>query len=293
MLQVETARPHPLLAPYVHAFVQRDFRMQGGEAVEPVVARLGMMLEFQFRDPYWIPSFSDDSENPCSPITVIGPISSRRVRLIVRGNISALAVIFEPAGFYQLFGVSAAPLAEKGTEGHSVLGSGVSQLYERMGNATSFGRRVSMLNAFFLERLQRSRNRSHLIHAFRPLMESGQHGGVAQVAKETGISTRQFERRSLEYFGLSPTMLSRISRFQRALTLGSSQEISWLEVAHAADYFDQMHMVRDFRVFAGGSPKKAVASIEPHHLIKFVCYVDLQTFFARVPSKDASAAREW
>jgi hypothetical protein len=57
MLQVETVRPHPLLAPYVSAFVQRDFRMQGAEAVQPVVARLGMMLEFQFRDPYWIPSF--------------------------------------------------------------------------------------------------------------------------------------------------------------------------------------------------------------------------------------------
>jgi len=138
MLQIQAMCPHPLLVPYVRAFVQRDFRMGLEESVEPVVARLGMMLEFQFRDPYWIPSFSDDSENPCSPITVIGPISSRRVRLIVRGNVSALAVIFEPAGFYQLFGVPAVPLAERGTEGHSVLGSDVSRLYERLGDATSF-----------------------------------------------------------------------------------------------------------------------------------------------------------
>ncbi len=269
MLQVKTARPHPLLAAYVHAFVQRDFRMQGGEAVEPVVARLGMMLEFQFRDPYWIPSFGDDAENPCSPITVIGPISSRRVRLIVRGNVSALAVIFQPAGFHQLFGVPAALLAESGTEGHAVLGPDVSELHERMGNSTSFVRRVTMLNTFFLKRLQQSSGPPSLLQGFRPLLETRQHAGVAQVARKLGISTRQLERKSLECFGLSPIMLSRVSRFQRALTLGASQPISWLQVAHAAEYYDQMHMVRDFRRFAGGPPTKAFATIQPHHLINF------------------------
>jgi AraC-like DNA-binding protein len=269
MLRIDTSHPHPLLTPYIRAFVQRDFRMGHEEAVEPVVARLGMMLEFQFRDPYWIPSFSDDSENPCSPITVIGPISSRRVRLIVRGNVSALAVIFEPAGFHRLFGVPAAPLAERGTEGHSVLGPDVSRLYERMGNAPSFVRRVSMLNAFFLDRLRRSPDQSGLLHGFRPLLEGRSHAGVAQIARHVGMSTRQFERKSLEYFGLSPSMLNRIARFQRALLLGSSPNMSWLEVAHAADYYDQMHMVRDFRAFAGGPPTRAFAFIDPHHLIRF------------------------
>jgi AraC-like DNA-binding protein len=172
-------------------------------------------------------------------------------------------------GFHQLFGVPAAPLAERGTEGHAVLGSDVSQLYERLGNATSFVLRVNMLNTFFLERLQRTSNRPRLLHGFRPLLVGGQNAGVARIAKQIGMSTRQLERKSLEYFGLSPAMLSRIARFQRALALGSSQDISWLQVAHAADYYDQMHMVRDFRAFAGGPPTKALASIEPHHLIKF------------------------
>ena len=269
MLDVETARPHPLLARYVRAFVQRDFRMRGAEAVEPVVARLGMMLEFQFRDPYWIPSFSDDSENPCAPITVIGPISHRRVRLIVRGNISALAVVFDPSGFYRLFGVPASPLAERGTEGHAVLGTGVSKLYERLGNLSVFSRRVSLLNEFFLERLQRSTSRPSLLEGFRPFLQGGNHRTVGQVSKQIGVSRRMLERKSLEYFGVPPTMLTRISRFQRALTLSAGGAASWLQVAHASDYYDQMHMIRDFHAFAGGPPVKSFASIAPHHLINF------------------------
>ncbi len=145
--------------------------MRGAEAVEPVVARLEMMLEFQFR--------------------------------VVRGNVSALAVIFEPAGFHRLFGVPAAPLSERGTEGRAVLGTDVSQLYERLGNATSFFRRVNMLNAFFLKQLEESPNWPLSIHGFRSLLKSGRHGGVAQVGRQLGMSTRQLERKSLEYFGLS------------------------------------------------------------------------------------------
>src|SRR6201996_6509132 len=206
MLQIETARPHPLLVPYVHAFVQRDFRMGREEAVEPVVARLGMMLEFQFRDPYWIPSFRDDSETPCCPVTVIGPISSRRVRLIVRGNVSALAVIFHPAGFHQMFGVPAAPLAERGTEGHAVLGPDVSSLHERLGNVTSFARRVEFLNTYFLEQLTR-KNRPVVSQGFQSLLQNNYGASVAQVARQTGMSLRQFERKSLDYFGLSPITL--------------------------------------------------------------------------------------
>jgi AraC-like DNA-binding protein len=269
MLHVETSRPHPLLARYIRAFVQRDFRMGGTEAVEPVVARLGMMREFQFRDPYLIPGFSDDSENPCSPITVIGPISQRRVRLIVRGNVSALVVIFKPSGFYQLFGVPASPLAERGTEGHAVLGAGVSHLYERLGNSESFLQRVNLLNNFFLFRLQRSTSKPHSLQGFRTFLERGDYNTVAQVSKQIGMSPRQLERKSLEYFGVSPTMLTRISRFQRALTLAAEGSASWLQVAHALDYYDQMHMIRDFHTFAGGPPGRSFATIASHHLINF------------------------
>ena len=269
MLHIERAHPHPQLARCIRAFVQRDFRMHGAEAVEPVVARLGMMLEFQFRDPYRIPSFSDESENPCSPITVIGPISRRRVRLIVRGDVSALAVIFEPSGFYQLFGAPASPLAERGTEGHAVLGPGVSKLNQRLGNSTSFSQRVSLLDDFFLFRLQRSKSKPDQLHGFRAFLQAGTHSKVAQVARELGMSARQLERKSLEYFGVSPMMLTRISRFQRALTMGTREAISWLQIAHASEYYDQMHMIRDFRTFAGGPPTKSFASIAPHHLINF------------------------
>ena len=40
---------------------------------------------------------------------------------------------------------------------------------------------------------------------------------VGDAARMAGISERQFERRSLDWAGVSPKALARISRFQRAI----------------------------------------------------------------------------
>ena len=269
MFEVETERPHPQLKRYIRAFVQRSFRMHETEAVEPVIARLGAMLEFQFRDPYVIPSFVDDAENPCAPITVVGPISHRRVRLVIRGEVVALAVIFQPLGFYRFFGVPVSLLAERGTEGHSILGPRISALHEQLGNAPSFVQRVDLLNRFFRERAQSGFATEGVDRGLHALLVPGPVQTVDAVSRNLGISRRQLERRSLEYIGLPPKMLSRIARFQRALRMRTSNNKSWLEIAHASEYYDQMHMVRDFHVFAGDSPARSFADIAPEHLINF------------------------
>jgi AraC-like DNA-binding protein len=268
-LKIEHALPHPQLAPYISAFVQRDFRMSGCEIEEPVVARLGLMLEFQFRDLYQVAAFDVDLGDRCSPVTVIGPISRRRIRLVIRGTVSALAVIFTPSGFHRLFGVPASPLAEMGTEGHAVLGAGISNIYQQLGNTDTFARRVLLLNSFFLHQVEHFAPRQDALSCLRALVNPSKRRGVAQIAKDAGLSSRQLERKCLEYFGVSPVMLARISRFQRALRLGSGGTGSWMRVAHASDYYDQMHMVRDFHAFAGGPPTRTLASLAPQHLIHF------------------------
>ena len=45
MLTVHSAPPKPILKPFIRAYVQREARLGNQELVEPVVARLGVMLE--------------------------------------------------------------------------------------------------------------------------------------------------------------------------------------------------------------------------------------------------------
>lgn len=85
---------------------------------------------------------------------MIGPQGWRRSRLIIRGHIKSLVVMFQPCGFHALFGIPTAPLSNAGTEGHSLLGRSVSRLHERLGNQLSFRERVESLDKYFLRQVQ-------------------------------------------------------------------------------------------------------------------------------------------
>ena len=73
------------------------------------------------------------------------------------------------------------------------------------------------------------------------------------VADQAGMSARQFRRRCQEESGLSPKHLARVLRFRRACELAQRGE-SWLRVAVEAGYFDQAHLIKDFREFTGTTP---------------------------------------
>jgi AraC-like DNA-binding protein len=73
-------------------------------------------------------------------------------------------------------------------------------------------------------------------------------------ATQAGMSARQFRRRCLEESGLTPKRLCRVLRFRRSFTLAASRRLSWAAVAAETGYFDQAHLIRDFREFTGRTP---------------------------------------
>lgn len=278
MLAVETATPHPALRPIIRAYVQREARLGALELIEPVVARLGVMLEFEFAGPYEVRNYGSNALDATFPISIIGPQTWRRARLIIRNHVESLVVMFQPAGFHALFGIPTAPLAETGTEGHAVLGPTMSRLWERLGNLATFRERSQLLDRYFLTQLSNSGqpgNFDPIYKALRQLTNIDTPSLVGEVARHAGVNRKFLERKALALTGVSPKALTRISRFNRALTMRSASTLhgastqTWTEIAHAAGYHDQMHLIRDFRVFAGGAPTSALQEITPDHLIHF------------------------
>jgi AraC-like DNA-binding protein len=78
-----------------------------------------------------------------------------------------------------------------------------------------------------------------------------------RVAAHAGISTRQLERLFQMQVGLDPKTFSRIVRFQNLTNLRPQ---SWAAMAAEGGYFDQAHLIRDFRQFAGQTPSEWAAS---------------------------------
>ena len=266
MLAVQELLPDHRLRPFLFSYVQRESHPQEAEVVEPVLARLGAVLEFQFAGPYEVPIYGTDISLTSLPVTVVGPITYRRARIIIRGHVQALTVLFQPMGFHALFGVPTSPLSDFGYEAHGVLGASVSILYQRLGNTASFAERASLLDSFFIDQIARMRPLYGAAHVLQQLSLPGRKLPLSAAARQAGISTRQLERLSLQHVGMSPTMIVRIARFRTALRLKLLGAHSWTEVAHTTGYHDHMHMVRDFHALAGDTPSAAFRTLAPDQL---------------------------
>jgi AraC-like DNA-binding protein len=199
----------------------------------------------------------------------VGPQTWRRARLVIRGHVESLIVLFQPFGFHASFRIPTSPLSETGTEGHSVLGPSISRLHQQLGNLRTFPERAELLNKFFLHRVRGIQSSDPVTSALNRLTEPESFLKIADVARQAGMNVRNLERKSLLYSGVAPKALARISRFSRAFRLRSTSSLTWTQIAQEAGYHDHMHLIRDFRVFAGEAPTSAVREIAPGHLIHF------------------------
>ena len=95
---------------------------------------------------------------------------------------------------------------------------------------------------------------------------------IAAVSDAIGLSAKRFIERFKIEVGLTPKRYCRIRRFQRALALANrGRHIDWAQVALDCGYFDQAHLIHDFRSFAGLTPteyRSARTSSQNH--VKFL-----------------------
>jgi AraC-like DNA-binding protein len=84
-----------------------------------------------------------------------------------------------------------------------------------------------------------------------------------ELARQSGVSPRHFRRLCLDETGLTPKRLCRILRFRQTLgRIRSCQQhggrVDFAGLAADAGYYDQAHLIREFRELAGCPPSALV-----------------------------------
>ena len=86
---------------------------------------------------------------------------------------------------------------------------------------------------------------------------------IGWICDQLGRSRRYLATRFREQIGLPPKTVARILRFDRAVALLERGDVSLAQLAFECGYYDQAHLTRDFREFAGTSPAKLLAATLP------------------------------
>jgi AraC-like DNA-binding protein len=169
---------------------------------------------------------------------------------------SVLGVHFRPGGATSFLGVPAGELAESHVDLESVWGPAAGELRARLCEAATPEARFSLLEAALLERLRRSPERHPAVPAALAALEAADEAvSVREIARDIGLCQRRLIQVFTSAVGLTPKRYQRVCRFQRARELARHTAApDWAWLALECGYFDQSHLIRDFRQFTGFSP---------------------------------------
>jgi len=178
---------------------------------------------------------------------------TRPILIAPTGSVQLLGIRFHPGGTFPFFRIPMHEFTNRVTD-LEALASDFQNDLVRCVDETSSLLKVAAVEKLLLERLRQCKHDSRLVTLVTKIVQNGGRASVDQLARDAGVSSRQLERRFLLEVGIGPKLLCRILRFQQIFRAVDRDDEGWAAVAADCGYYDQAHLIRDFREFAWQTP---------------------------------------
>jgi AraC-like DNA-binding protein len=260
MITTSEIAPSPALAPFVHSYAFREFETGGVEIVMPWRASSQSNIIFFFKDvPVKLTSTATGQVlKRGKSCDMVGMSTQYNGDMFFNGSYAFFQILFRPHGFYTLFNSSPVDIVEKIVWSGDVFNSEIHLLHEQLYEAKSVLEMAERTNTWLLRHLNKNKRADYkncITVAANLIIQNGGLINLDRLANDACMSMRNFERVFLNETGMTPKQLCCISRFNHALELKLNHpNLKWTSIAQEAAYFDQMHLVKDFKRFCGEAP---------------------------------------
>lgn len=173
-------------------------------------------------------------------------------------RIATLGVRFRPAAARRFFPESADRLTGRFVALGDLWGALAERVESRLHEASAPADQAKVLEDVLLQALRGGGEAIVTLTADFILKSEGRVS-VSEAARHAGLSERSLERRFRAELGLAPKAFARIARLQGVLrAVGRQARPDWAGVAADCAYFDQPHLIREFRALTGETPAEFV-----------------------------------
>ncbi len=181
-----------------------------------------------------------------------------------RGSV-LLGVAFTASGASSMLPMPQHEIANRTGSFADLVGREARILRDRLLDIPDAATRLRVAEAWLLDACVSGRNIHPLVTwATNMLARSGGRLQTAQLADFAGCSRKHLAGLFRDSVGLAPKTLARIHRFHGAVaTIGDLRPVDWSELAADCGYYDQSHLIHDFRQFAGLTPTEYVRCAQP------------------------------
>lgn len=136
------------------------------------------------------------------------------------------------------------------------LGGEGEELNDRIANARTSRERLEILDDYFKGRLKNQRESDvRMLKAIKEVKRFNGNSKIIDLASDSFLSQKQFNRRFKDFSGFNPKTFSKIIRLESAIKNYPAFP-SLTELALKVGYYDQAHFIREFKELTGFSPRE-------------------------------------
>jgi AraC-like DNA-binding protein len=178
----------------------------------------------------------------------------RQVTTRHEGRSYGMQIDLVPQAAHVLFREPMHTLARRTTPLEDVLAE--PQLVERLHDLSSWLERFALLDEVLASRLASAPTSPGVAWAWQRLVRSGGRARIGSLAEELGWSRKRIVARFREEVGLTPKEAACVIRFERAkAAIEQAEAPDWARIAVDCGFYDQSHMINDFRRVTGRTPE--------------------------------------
>lgn len=213
------------------------------------------------------PTSMDASKN-LTENTIVSGQQKGFYDIAVSGKLSLFSISFLPYGAKMFFGIPSNDFFDCNIPLRYLLKDGVERLEDNLFEADTFEAKICIVEAFLVALLKRNAKEYELgriVKSISLINQSKGLIGIDELSSSACLSRKQFERAFSDYIGTSPKQFLRTIRFQYSLyEKQRNKNIDLTELAYSCGYYDQSHMINDYKLLSGKTPTQYFSECEPY-----------------------------
>lgn len=256
-MSIKIAKPSKTLQPYIKQYWSiENIVLNGEKHVQRIIpSGLPELSLYIGNRPRTLGNKKDFEDN-----FILNGHQQRYYDLQIEKQLCVFSTVFQPQGLMTFFNL---PLIE--VYNQNVPLKDLNKKFEQkvlplLTDEQSFEKRVAIIERFLCRMLDEGINRfnfSRINHAINIISQTRGKTTIENLASETCLSRKQFERKFSELIGITPKQYLKTIRLQHSLYLKSRNiELNITDLAYEVGYYDQAHFINDFKLQTGFTPKQ-------------------------------------
>lgn len=274
MESFDIIKPCSLLEPFIKYYWILDYE---SNVVEPIRVIPYGCVQFTFYLGERINSFGSNNDSSYKDQAVVTGQISSFFDVFPQGKIRLITIVFKPFGAKPFFDFPIFEIQNNIIPIKDINNKEWLDLENRLGDCVDNKSIVSCLENNLLKKLEKntlfnsysSINNERIMLAINRIDDSKGTINIKDLSSLACLSDKQFNRIFADYVGMNPKNFLRIIRYQSFLlklqnsNIKDTKAVDFLDLVYDCGYYDQSHLINNFKEFTGYTPKEYIKLFSP------------------------------